>query len=345
MRKIRIAQIGANQNSHSCAVLASLRKQSDLFEVVGYALPENERERIPYKMAGYEGFREMTVEEILTDPTIEAVAVETDEIFLTKYAQMAAENGKHLHMEKPGGISLPDFERLIDTVKEKGTVFHTGYMYRYNPFVQELLAHVRNGELGEILSVEAQMSCYHPAVTRQWLAQFPGGMMFFLGCHLIDLILQIQGTPDRILPLNTSSGVDGVTAPDCGMAVLQYPHGTSFARTTAVERGGFARRQLVVVGTKKTVELKPLEWYVPDGDGALCTHRTERVTDGWHEWGEESKSAPLDRYDGMMAAFAAMVRGDMPNPYTPDYELTLYKAVLAACGPLAQGNDPIEVST
>jgi len=90
MRKIRIAQIGANQNSHSCAVLASLRKQTDLFEVVGYALPENERERIPYKMAGYEGLREMTVEGILADPTIEAVAVETDEIYLTKYAQMWA---------------------------------------------------------------------------------------------------------------------------------------------------------------------------------------------------------------------------------------------------------------
>lgn len=334
MRKVRIAQIGANQNSHSCAVLASLRKQTDLFEVVGYALPENERERIPYKMAGYEGLREMTVEEILADPTIEAVAVETDEIYLTKYAQMVADSGKHLHMEKPGGISLPDFERLIATVKEKGIVFHTGYMYRYNPFVQELLEQVRNGELGEILSVEAQMNCYNAVSFRHWYSQFPGGMTFFLGCHLVDLILQIQGAPDSILPLNTSSNLEGVTAQDSGMVVFQYPHGTSFARTTAVERGGFARRQLVVVGTKKTVELKPLEWYVPNGNGALYTCRTERVTDGWHEWGTESQCEPFDRYDGMMAAFAALVREGSENPYTPDYELTLYKTVLAACGAL-----------
>ncbi len=334
MRKIRIAQIGANQNSHSCAVLASLRKQTDLFDVVGYALPENERERIPYKMAGYEGLREMTVKEILADPTVEAVAVETDEIYLTKYAQMVADSGKHLHMEKPGGCDLAAFERLIATVKEKGSVFHTGYMYRYNPFVQELLAQVKRGELGDVLSVEAQMNCLHPPVTRQWLEHFKGGMMFFLGCHLIDLVLQIQGTPDRVIPLNCSSGTDRVTAEDIGFAVLQYPHGNSFVRTTAVERGGFARRQLVVVGTKGTVELKPLEWYIPDGDGALCTHRAVRTSDGWHEWGEESKSPPLDRYDGMMAAFAAMVRGETTNPYTPDYELTLYKTVLTACGAL-----------
>ncbi len=332
MRKIRIAQIGANQNSHSCAVLASLRKQTDLFEVVGYALPENERERIPYKMAGYEGLREMTVEEILADPTIEAVAVETDEIYLTKYAQMVADSGKHLHMEKPGGCDLAAFERLIDTVKKQGIVFHTGYMYRYNPFVQDLLAQVKRGELGDVLSVEAQMNCLHSPATRQWLSHFKGGMTFFLGCHLIDLILQIQGVPDRVIPLNCSSNIDGVTAEDIGFAVFQYPHGNSFARTTAIERGGFARRQLVVVGTKGTVELKPLEWYIPDGDGALCTHRAVRTSDGWHEWGEESKSAPLDRYDGMMAAFAAMVRGDLVNPYTPDYEQALYKTVLAACG-------------
>lgn len=332
MRKVRIAQIGANQRSHSCAVLASLRKQTDLFEVVGYALPENERERIPYKMAGYEGLREMTVEEILSDPTIEAVAVETDEIYLTKYAQMVAESGKHLHMEKPGGTSLPDFERLIATVREKGIVFHTGYMYRYNPYIQELLEQVKNGELGEVYSVEAQMNCYNAVPDRQWYDHLPGGMNFFLGCHLVDLVLQIQGLPDRILPLNTSSNWEGITAPDSAMAVFQYPHGTSFVRTTAVERGGFARRQLVVIGSKKTVELKPLEWYVPDGNGLLYTTRTERVTDGWHEWGTESKSEPFDRYDGMMAAFAAMVRGEKENPYTLDYELTLYKAVLRACG-------------
>ncbi len=332
MRKVRIAQIGANQNSHSCAVLASLRKQTDLFEVVGYALPENERERIPYKMAGYDGLCEMTVEEILCDPTIDAVTVETDEIFLTKHAQMAAEHGKHIHMEKPGGVSLAAFERLIRTVKENEIVFHTGYMYRYNPFVQELLEEVKSGKWGDVLATEAQMSCFHPAATRQWLQNFPGGMMFFLGCHLIDLVLQIQGAPDRVIPLNKCSGTDGVTADDCGTAILEYPHGISFVRTAAVERGGFARRQLVVVGTKGTVELKPLEWYIPDGNGALCTHRTVRTTDGWHEWGEESRSAPLDRYDAMMAAFAAMVRGERENPYTPDYELTLFKTVLDACG-------------
>ena len=140
MRKIRIAQIGLNEYSHSLKVLRSLKKQSDIFDFVGYVLPEGEKERLPKAAAEIAAaVPEMTLEQILTDPTIEAVAVETDEIYLTKYAIMAAEHGKHIHMEKPGGRELEDFRTLIELVQKNGKVFHTGYMYRYNPFIQELL--------------------------------------------------------------------------------------------------------------------------------------------------------------------------------------------------------------
>lgn len=331
MRKIRIAWIGHNENSHSAPVFSSLCRQSELFEIVGYVMPENERERLPNKVRMMETYPELTLDEVLKDPTIEAVAVETDEIYLTKYALMAAEHGKHIHMEKPGGRELDQFEQLIAAVKKNGKVFHTGYMYRYNSYIMELLDQVQKGELGEILSVEAQMNCSHPVKVRQWLADLPGGMMFYLGCHLVDLIYRIQGKPERVIPLNKCSGVDGVTAEDFGMAVFEYKNGVSFAKTSAVELGGFARRQLVVTGTKATVELKPLEWYVP-GTGDQWTGRTVQRSAGWHTPWEYEKSEPVDRYDLMMASFAAMVRGEKENPYTPDYELELFKLVLQACG-------------
>lgn len=328
---IKIAQIGINKYSHSNEIFKSICKQSDLFEVVGYTLPENERERIPEKLDDFKGYEELTLCEILNNPEIEAVTVETDEIYLTKYATMAAKAGKHIHMEKPGGIKLPDFEELIGIMKNSGKIFHTGYMYRYNPYIKDLLNRIQNGELGEIISVEAQMNCIHPAKTRQWLEALPGGMMFYLGCHLIDLIFRIQGVPENIISLNKCSGIDGVTAKDFGMAVLEYKNGVSFAKTTAVELGGFERRQLVVNGTKATYELNPLEWNLPDFSG-LQTGRTIRTSTNWHTKGEKEISAPYDRYDDMMRSFAEYVRGEKQNPYSPDYELELFKAVLKACG-------------
>ena len=330
MKKIRIAQIGLNKHSHSVEILESLLRLED-FEVVGICFPENEKERLPAKVEKHPELPEMTLEEILNDPTIEAVAVETDEIYLTKYATMALKAGKHVHMEKPGGRELDAFEEMIAAAKESGKTFHTGYMYRYNPYVIDLLEKAKDGTLGEIISVDAQMSCWHQPEVRQWLQDLPGGMMFYLGCHLVDLIYRLQGQPKEILPMNTCSGWDDVTSLDCGMAVFRYENGVSTAKTYAVERGGFARRQLVVTGKRMTVELNPLEWYVP-GTPNLQTTRYIRYNKKWLEWNEPEKLEPMNRYDPMMSGFAQIVRGERENPYTPDYELELFKLVLKACG-------------
>ena len=330
MRKIKIAQIGTSQYSHGSDIFQSLTKQKDIFEVVGYALPENEREKFPNRMGVFEGYYEMSVEEILNNPEIEAVTVETEEIYLTKYAKMVADYGKHIHMEKPGSPSLNEFEELIETVIKNGTVFHTGYMYRYNPYVKELMQKVRNGELGEIISVEAQMNSCHPIISRQWLENFPGGMMFFLGGHLVDFILQIKGVPEKIIPFNSCTGNNGVTSEDFGMAVLQYKNGVSFAKTIADEFGGFIRRQVVVTGTKGTVEIKPLE--IQTGSKQYTKMTICKDTDRWVASGETKESPLYDRYDEMMASFAAMVRGEKENPWSYEYELELYKTILKACG-------------
>ena len=203
-------------------------------------------------------------------------------------------------------------------------------MYRYNPYIIELKKQIENGELGEIISVEAQMNCIHKKEVREWLGNFQGGMMFFLGCHLVDLIYSIKGMPKKIIPLNKCSGIDGVESEDFGMAVFEYENGVSFAKTSAVEFGGFERRQLVVTGSKKTVELKPLEWYVEGGN--LFTQRYIRESNVWTAETNGEKCKPFDRYDNMMLSFAKMVRGEIENPFTYDYELELYKCVLKACG-------------
>ena len=76
---------------------------------------------------------------------------------------------------------------------------------------------------------------------------------------LLDLIYQIQGEPLEVLPLSCKVEPHKTFGEDFGMAVFEYADGVSFAKTSACERGGFLRRQLVVTGTKGTIELKPFE--------------------------------------------------------------------------------------
>ena len=330
MKPIKIALIGVNENSHYFQVLSRICQLTELFEVVGIAFPENEKERLPENCAKFAHLPELTVEQILSDPTIEAVAVETDEIYCTKYALMAVKAGKHVHMEKPGGRELADFRELIATAKEKNLIFCPGYMYRWNPYIQELLAAIKAGELGDIISVEAQMSRYDTVEDRQWMGAFPGGMLFFLGCHLIDLIYLIQGQPKKVIPLSCCTNQDGVTSQDFGMVAYEYENGVSFARTVTIERGGHRRRQLVVVGTKATWELMPLE---TGPESAMTTGRTI-YTKGrpWSDPGEKSTCQPFDRYIDMLTHFAQCVRGEKENPFSLDHELAVYELLLKSCG-------------
>ena len=326
MRKIKIAQIGIGHD-HGGLILDSLKKQTDIFELAGIYIPEGEKKYIEPNSKRLDGIKMLTLEEILDNPEIEAVTVETEEKSLSRYSIMAAEKGKHIHMDKPGGTELCEFEKLIEAVRRRKLVFHTGYMYRYNPELMKIKEEIKNGEFGEIYAVEAHMSGIFPQTSEkcQWLEQFKGGMMFFLGCHLVDAIIGIMGVPERIVPFNKCTGIDGVTSEDYGMAVFEYKNGVSFIKTCAQETFGFSRRHIVICGSKKVIEIRPIERYEEDGMHAYVTDFQDNVP-------KTRRSDAFDRYDSMMSSFAQMVCGEKENPYTYDYELAVYKAVTAACG-------------
>ena len=338
MNRLKVIQIGG-EHDHAPAALDSLRRQSDIFDLVGYVIPEEDASgQFESTKAAYDGVRRMTLEEALATPGLQGAVIETSEKLLTKYARIAAEHGLSVQMDKPGGDVYDEYQSLMKYVRDRRLVFSLGYMYRYNPAVQKLFEIKNSGELGDIISVEAQMNCIHKPQKRDWLKQYRGGMMFFLGCHLIDLILQLQGEPQEIIPMNMCTGLDEARGEDFGMAMLRYERGWSFAKTTAVELGGFMRRQLVVIGTKATVELNPLEYYLPDRKiENLCTDMFITTAEdcakrGWNARGEKITFGPVNRYDAMLRAFAEAALGRRPCPVDYDYEMTLHRAVLKASG-------------
>lgn len=341
MKKIKIAQIGIGHD-HAADVMTVLKQQNDNYELVGYcSVPEDSLNVPEFAYEGhksaYDGVSRLSLEEILNYPELEAVCIETEDRVLTKYALIAAEKGLHIHMDKAGGVSDAEFDKLINMAEKKQLVFHMGYMYRYNPAVMKMKRDIADGKLGNIISVEAQMNCCHGDAKRKWLESYPGGMMYFLGCHMIDLIDSIMGIPLETVPFNCSSN-SGVSSDDFGMAVLKYKNGVSLAKSTAVEAGGGRRRQLVAVGTKGTAEIMPLECGVKC-DGVFVPFTAEVRETLKTENGEKTeifRSEVFGRYDAMMSAFADYVRGMSQNPYSYEYEKNLHKLLLGACGMTAK---------
>lgn len=327
MKKIKIAQIGIGHDH--CDIFQTLHELPEIFDVVGYHIPDSEKGRFDHYMCFFQGAKELTLEQILEDPEIEAVIIETEEINLVKYATAAAHAGKHIHMDKPGGFKQEDFEALIQLVRSKDLTLHLGYMYRYNPVISKILERVKAGEFGEIFSINAQMNTHLKTEKRQWMETLPGGMTFYLTCHLLDLIIQMQGMPKQIVPFTCSTGVEGVTSKDFSMFVLQYDNGASVSKACCTEYGGFERRELEINGSKGSVRVMPMEIRPPEGGQYTDCMEAVPVEAGTKI--TTYRSEKFTRYGKMMECFGRMVRGDIQNPYTYDYELALYKLVLKCC--------------
>jgi len=263
---------------------------------------------------------------------LDAVAIETNEEHMTEYAQLFADKGIAVHMDKPGSPDHAAFTKLAYTLQNQNLPFHLGYMYRFNPMILRAYDEIAAGHLGDILSVEAHMSCLHTSQNRRWLERFPGGMMFYLGCHLVDLVYRLQGMPEEVLPMNTASGLDSVESEDYGFAVLRYKTGVSFIKTSAAEINGFARRQLVITGTKGTLEIKPLEMFSGDGLKSRGSFTTLDMAKSWADCSEKWETDIYDRYDAMMLDFARLVRKEYQNPYDYKYEIRLHKLLMRCCG-------------
>lgn len=339
MKRIRIAQIGT-AHAHARDIFDSMLAQDSVFDVVGYALCDGEEssfDRLP-KDNVFTGARRMDLKELFSELALDAVTIECTETDLTRYAMMAAKRGLHIHIDKPGGEDEAAFRRLIGTCRKRHLVFHPGYMYRYNPAVIRALELVVGGALGRIFSVQTEMSCLLSDQERARLASFRGGMMFYLGCHLVDLIFAIQGAPDRIEPLNQSTMCAGVDGVDFGFAVFIYKNGISFAHSSAVEAGGGMRRQIVIEGEKGVIEIRPIERWLkdaPDRRNIVSEYRiisrNEALDGGGMFSPDFVMTEPFNRYDGMMRSFADMVSGRIENPYSYEYEATLQQLLMQAC--------------
>ena len=338
MKKIRVAQIGIGHD-HASAVFVNLNKMNDLFEVVGYAeVPEDDfadpwaQERLKSERRYYENAKKFSVDEILSMPDLDAVVIETYDLHLVKYAQMSAERGLHIQMDKAPGEDPKAFEKLLSTIKKNNLAFNLGYMFRFNPMIQRVFDRVIEGELGKVHSVDAEMSCFYDKRKRDWLNYFQGGMMQYLGCHLIDLVVRLQGVPDQILPMNCSTGYQGTNAKDFGLALFKYPNGVTTIKSVMGDYGGYVRRHFLINGENGAIEIKPLEKYEPEGLHTISTHSVSYDKVDWNDLGQEAHSQTFSRYTGMLGAFANMIRGDKKYLVELETEAIIHRCLLNACG-------------
>lgn len=336
--RIKIIQIGVC-HEHANGKIQALKLLPDLYEIVGWVddrrLCHTPRFGNGANMERYEGLPQFTLDEALACPGLQAVTVEVPNNDLVPVALRCMEHGLAMHMDKPAGEELSQYRRLLDGCKARGLPFQMGYMYRGNPafkFIQRL---VRRNVLGDIYGIDMDMNhCYGGDEYQTYLGKFKGGIMYNLGCHLIDFIVSLMGRPQRVEPFLLSTADLPSAIRNNTAAVLQYAHATAFIRACSrrVQTGeGTPQRAWKIEGTNGSVFLSPVERF--DGQ-PLQLHIYLHEGRGGYPAGDNIIKFPpqQDRYTEQLREFAQIIRGQLVNPYTFEHDCTVHEVTLAAAG-------------
>lgn len=322
MPPIKYGQIGVG---HAHANKFQVYQASDDYDVVGIAEPDEMLRREAERSPTYRDARWLSIEQLLNEPGLQVVGVETQVGDLLDTAELCIAAGKHIHLDKPAGTSLPQFRRVLDEAARQHLAVQMGYMYRYNPAVVLLRQFLERGWLGEPFEIHTVMSKLMSAEAREPLTQFAGGTMFELGCHIIDLLVGLVGVPDAVqaFPRHSSPIDDGLL--DNMLAVCEYPRATATVRTSVDEVEGFARRHFVLCGTEGTFHIQPLDR--PTARVALRTPRGKYKA-GYQDVSFENYS----RYVADAADLAKIVRGEKDAEFSYEHDYAVQRIILEASG-------------
>lgn len=325
-KKIRIGQIGLG-HSHGEGKMLAVRKFPELFEVVGYAEPNDEWVEKRGHSQAYADLPRLSVEELIE--TCDAILVESEISDLTKYAAMCVQAGKHIHMDKPVWGTAAEWGEILEIASRQKLVVQMGYMYRYNPAVLKCMDMVKHQKLGEIFSIHGEISTQDYPDTKRRYAEFPTGPLYIMGSHLIDLIVYILGEPDKVNTFLKSTGMDDIHYADNNLAVLEFEKALATVRVSSVEVNGWGRRQFVVAGSRGTVEIKPME------NKTTMTYSDDEISVKHYE--DMKQEIPIvdvpknERYDEMVKAFYRYIIGEEENPFSYEHDLLVHKVITEIC--------------
>jgi len=320
--RIKVGQIGVG-HAHA-SKLAVYRRSAD-YEIVGIVEPDDALRKRAELMPAFRDLKWMTREQLLNVPGLQAVLVETRVANLLDNAETCVAAGKHIHIDKPAGESLPQLQRILTESTKQKLLVQMGYMYRYNPGVVLLREFLKKGWLGEVFEAHAVMGKVVDAPGRKELVPYRGGIMFELGCHVIDLVVGVLGKPAEVTGhARHIAKVDDKLA-DNMLAVFTYPKALATVKSSAMEVEGFERRHLVVCGTEGTFHIQPLD--NPSARVALSTARGE-----YRKGYQDIKFPKYERYVADAADMTRVIRGEKASDFPPEHDLTVQEALLRACG-------------
>jgi predicted dehydrogenase len=189
-------------------------------------------------------------EDLLADPSVEAIAIATPVAQHFPMAKQALEAGKHVFVEKPPAMRAHEMEELYALSAERRLVLMPGHLLLYHPGVRKLRELVGTGALGDVLCVYGN---------RQNLGKIrrDENALWSLGVHDLSVILYlVEEEPDEVIAHGNSFLTPGVE--DVVFCYLRFPSG-KIAHMHLSWLDPHKMRKITVVGTEKMAVFDDME--------------------------------------------------------------------------------------
>jgi len=282
-----------------------------------------------------------SLEEMLSDPSIELVVVNTPNATHYEYTKKVLQAGKHVIVEKPFTITVAEGEELIQLAKERNRIITVYQNRRFDSDYRTVKKIVDEGWLGQIVEAEIHYDRYKEEIGPKLHKETPGpgtGLLYDLGSHLLDQAIQFFGMPESVFAdiaiMRKVSKVD-----DYMELLLFYPGLRVRVKSSYVVRealpsyvfhgtkGSFikARTDVQEVMLQASVVPGGPEWGVEPGSekGLLHTEKDGKII---REYIPSLKGNYGDYYDQLYKA----IRENAPVPVTAEQGLNIIRIIEAA---------------
>lgn len=196
-------------------------------------------------------------EDLLACKEIDAVYIASPVFAHKEQAYAAANEKKHILLEKPLGVTLEDSLAIIEHCEAQGVKLGAGFMMRFHAYHQAIKKLIAAGKIGEIVSMRAQFSCWYPKMENCWRqdkALSGGGALMDMGIHCIDLLQYISGLSAVECMGYAHNQIFGYNADDSASVIMKMNNGAlAYVDSNFNIPDSAARNPLEFYGTKGSI--------------------------------------------------------------------------------------------
>jgi predicted dehydrogenase len=147
--------------------------------------------------ASHDVVAEQSLDALLARGDVDVVVVATTHDQLATVSRRAVDEGMHVLIEKPGGVSSLELESLATFARERDRIVRVGFNHRFHPSLLKARELVERDEYGSLLWIRGRYGHGgRPGYATEWRADRAvsgGGELVDQGSHLIDLVRYLVG--------------------------------------------------------------------------------------------------------------------------------------------------------